>query len=255
LEVLINVGTFNVATNIDDMKQILGLLIVVLLLSGTPKPEKTMKLYYVYDGLCGWCYGFSPVITAFDTKYNNELAIEAIPGGMITGDRVGPIGEVLSFLSPEDFKRVEDYTGVRYGKNFMEGLLKDGTSTFTSIPSATALMLFKELKPADQVAFAGELLKMVYQDGHAPMDYTAYGTLAEQFGLDATDFSTKMQEDKYLKAAEQAFVQASNLGVNGYPTLILEEDGKRIVIARGYVGMEQLEKNFLAGKQQLGKAK
>jgi len=25
-------------------------------------PDRGITLYYFYDALCGWCYGFSPVI-------------------------------------------------------------------------------------------------------------------------------------------------------------------------------------------------
>lgn len=235
------------------MKKILGLLLVVLLTSATPKPKETMKLYYVYDGLCGWCYGFSPTMNDFANNHQEELEIEAVAGGMITGDRIGPIGEVLSFLTKEDFERVETYTGVKYGEQFMNGLLKDGKATFTSIPSAVALAIFKEQKPAKQIAFAGKLLKAVYFDGMEPTDYAAYGELAAEFGLNAADFTTKMEDAKYLALAKKDFQLANDLGVNGFPTLVLEYQGQRVIMARGYTPAEQLEQQFIAAKEQLEK--
>ncbi len=32
-----------------------------------------MDLVYVYDALCGWCYGFAPVIKAFAERYAEEV--------------------------------------------------------------------------------------------------------------------------------------------------------------------------------------
>lgn len=221
-------------------------------MSGTPKPKETMKLYYVYDALCGWCYGFSPTMEKFATKHQNELEIEVIAGGMITGDRIGPIGEVAGYIG-EAYKQVENYTGVKFGKSFLEGVLKDGKATFTSIPSAIALAIFKEQKPAEQVAFAGRLLKAVYYDGIAPTDKTAYGKLAAEYGLDAADFTQKMDDQKYLTLAKKDFSLANNLGVNGFPTLILEYKGEMVIMARGYTPAAQLEQQFEAAKEQLQK--
>ncbi len=47
--------------------------------------SSTMKLIYVYDALCGWCYGFSPVITDFSARHASEFAVEVVSGGMVLG--------------------------------------------------------------------------------------------------------------------------------------------------------------------------
>lgn len=53
-----------------------------------------MKIIYLYAALCGWCYGFSPVLHQFQEKYKGDVTIEVISGGMITGKKIGPIGKV-----------------------------------------------------------------------------------------------------------------------------------------------------------------
>ena len=70
-----------------------------------PKPAKTAKpmadkptFFYVYDALCGWCYGFSPVMQNVAAKYDDRLNFEVISGGMVTGPRVGPIGQVAPYI-------------------------------------------------------------------------------------------------------------------------------------------------------------
>jgi putative protein-disulfide isomerase len=40
-------------------------------------------LYYVYDPLCGWCYGFSPVINQLKESMQDEFTIEVISGVMV----------------------------------------------------------------------------------------------------------------------------------------------------------------------------
>lgn len=58
-----------------------------------------MKLIYVYDALCGWCYGFSPIIKQFYKKHKNHFdSIQVVSGGMIRGERIGAIGEVAPYI-------------------------------------------------------------------------------------------------------------------------------------------------------------
>ena len=54
--------------------------------------EKTTVLY-VFDPLCGWCYGFSPVMVKLNDNYKENVKFVVISGGMVVGDRIGPLGE------------------------------------------------------------------------------------------------------------------------------------------------------------------
>jgi hypothetical protein len=56
------------------------------------------KIIYIYDALCGWCYGFSPVMQQLQEKYAGKLEFEVLSGGMIMGLRAGPIGEVAAYI-------------------------------------------------------------------------------------------------------------------------------------------------------------
>ena len=46
------------------------------------------KIYYVMDTMCGWCYGFSDVITKIQEKYKEVYDFSILPGGMWVGDKV-----------------------------------------------------------------------------------------------------------------------------------------------------------------------
>ena len=44
-------------------------------------------LIYCYDAYCGWCYGFSPVISAIADAYKDKLEVEVLSGGMILPEK------------------------------------------------------------------------------------------------------------------------------------------------------------------------
>ncbi|MFW5658939.1 MAG: hypothetical protein ACOCZ8_03040, partial [Bacteroidota bacterium] len=46
-----------------------------------PEKKPTMKVIYVYDALCGWCYGFSPNIQQLHDEFGDRVDFEVVSGG------------------------------------------------------------------------------------------------------------------------------------------------------------------------------
>ena len=40
-------------------------------------------IYYCFDAYCGWCYGFSKVMTQIAEEYKDRLFFDVLSGGMI----------------------------------------------------------------------------------------------------------------------------------------------------------------------------
>ena len=209
-----------------------------------------MKIIYVYDALCGWCYGFSPVMIQFYEKYKDCLQFEVISGGMITGDRIGPIGEVASYISWA-YKEVENATNIRFGNDFLNKTLKNGTAIFTSIVPAIALSVFKSQQPDKSVQFALAAQKAIYYAGIEPNDNAAYGMIASNFGFNPVDFVAQMSNSTNVDSAQKDFELSHKLGVTGFPTVFLEFESKYYKMASGCVHFDVLENNFLTIKSNL----
>lgn len=231
------------------MKNILLLAFIIINSVGC-KSQNNMKIIYVYDALCGWCYGFSPVMSQFQEKYKDSLKFEVISGGMIRGNRVGPIGKVASYISWA-YKDVEKTTGVKFGDVFLNKTLKDGDAIFTSIPPAIALSIFKELDSNKSLQFASELQKAIYYDGIYPKNLDAYVEIASKFDIDAKSFILKMKDPFYKKLAEDDFKKSSVLNVSGFPTIFIEINEATYKIGSGYMTINQLESNYLSIKKRV----
>ena len=201
------------------------------------------KLLYCYDALCGWCYGFSAVINEFAANHP-DLPVEVVSGGMITGARIGPIGEVAGYIG-EAYKTVEKSTGVTFGDGFLQGILAEGSAVFTSVPAGVAMAIFREARPDRQLAYATALKRAIYYDGILPTDAGAYADRAATLGADRDDFLAKMDDPAYLQLAEADFTRCSRFGVTGFPTLVVDDGtGKLYALARGYLPLDRLEANF-----------
>lgn len=208
-----------------------------------------MQILYFHDALCGWCYGFSPVMKSFAAQHAAEVDIEVIAGGMITGPRIGPIGEVAGYIK-QAHKDVERRTGVQFGPGFLDGTLEEGTTIFTSVPPAIALAAVKRIAPDKQLAFADAIQTAIYHTGIDPADASAYRKLAEAEGIDGDAFARTFTESSTRKAAEADFELSRRYGVTGFPTVVVLSGDKAAVIARGYVNGAGLERNFLEAKKQ-----
>lgn len=197
-------------------------------------------IIYIYDALCGWCYGFSPVMQQLHEKYKKEIDFTVLSGGMVTGARIGPIGQVAGYIS-EAYKTVENRTGVKFGDPFLNGILKEGTAIFNSIPASRAMTVFKSYQPENAVAFASALQKAIYFDGIEPENLEAYGTYAAQFGIEPKHFVLQMQQNKFVDETEEEFQQVAQWGISGFPSVIMATPKKLYLIAQGYQPFEQLD--------------
>lgn len=196
---------------------------------GQDKPA----FFYFYDALCGWCYGFSPVVYQLYQHFGPEMDFEVISGGMVTGDRVGRIGEVAGYIS-EAYRTVEERTGVTFGPDFLEGTLANGRAVFTSVPAAVAMAIAKEQVPDKQVEFAHLLQRAVYFDGIPPAEAQAYAPYAEQIGMDVPSFTKMMKDLAYRQKAKEEFQITAQIGVRGFPTCFMKTGDQFHLIATGY---------------------
>ncbi len=200
------------------------------------------KLIYIYDALCGWCYGFSPVMQQIHEKYADRIEFEVLSGGMIMGLRAGPIGEVAAYIG-KAYPDVENGTGIKFGEPFLQNILAPGTAIFSSEMPGIALTVFRKYQPENVLAFAHSLQNALYRDGIELSVLENYRNLVANFGLPGDDFLAEMQREETRYETLLEFQTVANWGVNGYPTLLLKpaEEEQYYMIARGYTPLERLE--------------
>jgi putative protein-disulfide isomerase len=220
---------------------ILAMLFPALMLSVAPPADTLTRPHfiYVYDPLCGWCYGFSPVMEALWEKYQDLATLEVVPGGMMRGERVGPVSEVAPYIR-EAYKQVESRTGVTFGPAYLADLLEEGRTVMDSEPPCLAQIAYRQLLPEQELRFAAALQKAIYHDGLAPRDREGLCDLAVRMGADPLRFRTLLDQDDTWQEMINAFNRSEGLGVTGFPTLFMELDNRRYVLSRGYTSEEAL---------------
>ena len=199
------------------------------------------SIIYVYDALCGWCYGFSPVIKKVFEKYQTQFNFEVISGGMILGEREGPIGEVAAYIK-DAYKTVENTTGVKFGEIFVNEVLEDGKLYFSSEKPSIALSVFKTIYPQKAIPFAHDLQSAIYYDGLDLSKDESYIVLAEKYQINGHEFIEKLNAEEFKQAAYYDFALAKQLQVTGYPAVLIKTgESNFYMIAKGYTDLESIE--------------
>lgn len=208
-----------------------------MLVDQNPNPKYTF--IYVYDPLCGWCYGFSDVMMQLAKEYEENANFEVVAGGMVRGDRVGPLSEIAGYLQGA-IPTVENTTGVKFGPAFMADLHGEGNTILDSEPACLVHTAVKTLQPQLALPFAAAVQKAIYLDGLQPTDLEGIQAIAYKLGVNKADLADLMQTDDLYQAMINEFNRSEGMGVTGFPTLFLEIDGERYVLSRGYTRFENI---------------
>jgi len=75
-------------------------------------------------------------------------------------------------------------------------------------------------------------------------DVEKYAEHAEKIGIDATDFITKMKEEKYLTLANEDFSKGRSQGVRGFPAMIFTKGDESYLLSSGFSNFETLDEKI-----------
>lgn len=198
------------------------------------------KIIYVYDALCGWCYGFSKVIHACYENHKVDFDFEVLSGGMMTGERVGSINQIAPFIKSA-YKTIEETTGIKFGEGYLKHL-EEGTMILNSEKPSIALSVFKSILPEQAIPFVHDLQNAIFFDGKDPNENDIYRYLAVNYGIDPDEFEEKLGLEEFKDNAYYDFALAKQLQVQGYPAVLIQTgESNFYLIAKGYTDIDTLE--------------
>ena len=199
-----------------------------------------IKFIYVYDALCGWCYGFSPVIKKVFEVYKDQADFEVISGGMVIGEREGFPDEQTSKYILGAIPRVEEMTGVKFSDGYKQKLA-DRTMYQSSLKPSVALAVYKTYHHKEAVLFAAAIQAASFKEGKDLQQDQTYLDLISTTDIDANIFQKQLHNDEFAYAAQQEFKHAQDMGITGFPALILQKDDQYYLISRGYQSFDSLQ--------------
>lgn len=197
-----------------------------------------MKLIYIYDPICGWCYGFTPVIQEIQEEFKEEISVEILSGGMLLTANRRPASAMYNYIK-EAHKQVESTTGIMFGEPFLNEYLRSDDIMDSEKPSI-ALTVFKHYQPENAVNFAHDMQVALNFEGKSLNDIDTYIPILEKYNIPVQAFLNNMKEDDNKYATHQEFNIVQQWGITGFPAAILEKDEQLYLIARGFTPKARL---------------
>ena len=192
--------------------------------------------------MCGWCYAFSPIIKQLALDYKNDFDFELLNGGMVVGEREGLIGDFANYVL-NAYPQVEAHSGIKFGEPYLDKL-RNNTLYNSSVLPSIAMEVFKSFLPHELIAFSSAIQQALFFEGKDGQAIQTYVQLAQEFGLEASQFSELVRTETYKVKTFEGFENAAKLGVNGYPAVLALHKGNYYSLARGFAPYAQMEMMF-----------
>ena len=198
----------------------------------------TKKLYYIMDVHCGWCYGNSENISTLELTFQDRIDIEILVGGMWLPPNA-PIGgsQLYDFIKTHA-PRMEATTGAQVTPLFYS-LTQDSSYTFSSLEPSCAITLIKEMNPSKALSFSSTLQKAIFKDGKRLDQLETYIPILKRLNLDLDFFKAHWLSNTNITNTTTEFNLSNNL-VSGFPTLLIDIDGQKKVLASGYFNLTEM---------------
>jgi putative protein-disulfide isomerase len=203
------------------------------------------KLIYFADPMCSWCYGFSPELTKVVERLGDAVEFEIIMGGLrpYNTETIGELGDFLK----EHWEQVSE----RSKQPFSYNILEDTSFIYDTEPSCRAVVLMRQLKPEMAFSFFKKIQAAFYKNNKNTNEIATYLDLLEDFGVDKEAFRKAFESEDLKTKVKEDFEYAANVGVRGFPTLVLQNDNNLYLLSNGYTEAENIMETVLKIKSEV----
>jgi len=200
----------------------------------TSTAQKASKIIYVGDPMCSWCYGFSGELSKVLAEFGDELELEMVMGGLWPYN-TQTMRDLSDFLHSH-WKEVHE----RSGQPFAYDILADEDFVYDTEPACRAVRVIREIAPDQELAFFQAVQRAFYANNKNTHEVGTYLAIAKELGIDQTAFQAKFNTVEMKQAVKQDFSRAAQLGIRGFPSVVLQVGSNYFLVASGYSTAEKV---------------
>ncbi|MGR3491839.1 MAG: DsbA family protein [Shimia sp.] len=178
------------------------------------------EIVYGFDPLCGWCYGLIPAWRHAIRKAP-DLPVRVLPGGLITGPRVGPYKHAAEYIRGAS-ERMAAATGQKLSPAFFDLIERVNPISASAPPSHAILQAGNHA-----LAYAHALQEGHFAHGADLSKAETFATLAEPLDL-TIDAEAAAQATDDTPLVAEAFAEARRLGITSFPTTLILDGGREV---------------------------
>ena len=199
----------------------------------------TKTLTYLFDPLCGWCYGASPAIQQLGQ--HPTIRLELAPTGLFAGVGGRTLDAAFAEYAWSNDQRIKKLTGQRFSEDYRTQVLGQHGSRFDSATTTLALTAVALTAPERELEALKAVQEARYIHAQDTGSVPVVAQLLRGMGLDAAA-ERLTAGDAALQAAHAARIQKAQglmqtFGAQGVPALVVtDENGSRLLRGNALYG-------------------
>lgn len=210
-----------------------------------------MRLTYLFDPLCGWCYASAPAITGLSRDWKGEIRFA--PTGLFAGEGARPLDLQWADYAWTNDQRIGRMTGQTFTEAYLRDVLHAPAARFDSTIMNRALTAAAEEDSAKEAPLLARLQHARYVEGR---DTARADVVAAVLGDPCME--SRLVEDDVLASRTQARLTEAQktmarFGLRGVPQLLIEigEAWRAVESPMLYQGSDHLMKHLHALQEEM----
>lgn len=187
-----------------------------------------IKLLYIMDPMCSWCWAFSPTLEAIKHTFPS-LPVEYIMGGL-AADSETMMPQNQQNTIHAIWQHIEEKTATQFNYDFWTQC-SPRRSTWRA---CRAVILAEQLKPGSAELMVSAIQHAYYLNAQNPSDTETLTLLAESLGINVLEFTSSLDSKSTQQKLQEQMSIAQQLDVNGFPALRFFDGEQFIIVSDGY---------------------
>lgn len=178
---------------------------------------------YLYDPLCGWCYGAAPMIARLSGEAG--IPVTPLPTGMFSGDGARPMDAKLAEYFWSNDQRIAAVSGQRFTEAYRTNVLQAKDTWFDSAAATLALTAVALTEPARELGALKLIQERRYVEGGDVISPQSLVDLFVEHGLAAAAARISRADAELVDGNRTRVARGREMmaafGARGVPTLIV----------------------------------
>lgn len=175
------------------------------------------RLYYVYDPMCAWCWGYNPTWQEIVQGLEGKLAIQYVVGGLAP-DSDTPMPLEMREQIASYWRKIENFLGTEFNHDFWT----KNTPRRSTYPSCRAALAARK-QGAEREMISG-IQSVYYLEAKNPSDSDVLLDLANRIGLDVDQFKQDFESEQLNQEFQDELNFARSIGGNSFPSLFVQTE-------------------------------
>lgn len=196
--------------------------------------KKTIDLYYVTDPICSHCWALEPVLRKFIHQYGHYFNMHTLMGGLLEKWGDGPVDPANGISGPSDVAGHWREVG-EHSRMPIDGTVWYDNPIESSFIPSRVYKVIQEKHPKLANTFLRRAREELFAFNKNIAQDDVLIDIINQVGLDGEEIVKQSKLPEADTALHEDFQLVRQLGVRGFPTIVMmneEQKGVRIVGAR-----------------------